>query len=433
MDSFATKIPSGALRLTRTRNTQIVAGGKITEITKLFMSNPEGMSFQPEISESKKEFPPNKKRKLSEVWANVVLGVNEVNEQNVEGLSFIELRNLLNKQLLQETDNLLEEWHVLANESLIEKIQQEEDKTKKAKLELDYIKQIHQQIDQLVQGFDHSESKSTKWDSWPDRMRENKEFNCVGAMLLGSALLEKAGIQQFTGNPPSHVVNIVHLSNDDWWFVDFMNGKNNVQQIKPIEREIAGHRVLEINHPTIDYRLIPITPKEEIGTYIIGNLATLQRDAYDAKHETQIDDVEVKEAVEYAKRHDLLQMDDLSEYGAYLFPTNTHINNTPEMKAESARIKRVYEIDNISKDAITGLSKEQIIAMTKEISQKESEIREFFYNDTESILTRITPELKKFLETYRAGLADLKKKQREEYEEAIERMLKKITSFTRVE
>jgi len=139
------------------------------------MSNPEGMPFQPEISESKKEFPPNKKRKLSEVWASVVLGVDVMNEQNIEGLTFVELRNLLNKQLLQETDALLEEWNIQTNESVIEKMQQEEDKTKKAELELDYIKQIHEQIDKLVQGFNHSESKSTKWDSWPDRMRDKKE------------------------------------------------------------------------------------------------------------------------------------------------------------------------------------------------------------------------------------------------------------------
>ena len=67
------------------------------------MSNPEGMPFQPEISESKKEFPPNKKRKLSEVWASVVLGVDVMNEQNIEGLTFVELRNLLNKQHSRRT------------------------------------------------------------------------------------------------------------------------------------------------------------------------------------------------------------------------------------------------------------------------------------------------------------------------------------------
>ena len=382
-----------------------------------------------EMCKNETELSPVEKRKLLDFWHKVILGDSPDSVDDVGDLSRDEMRDLLHKKLMERVGDLLEQFGIETDESLIEQIFSEEDLNKKAELEVVYIRRIHKVLDDLVKKFDHSKPKSTKWNSWPGRIADTKEFNCVGAVLLGTKLLEKAGVQQFTGNPPGHVVNIARLSNGDWWFVDFLNGENNVQKIEPVQREISGHQVLEIDHPMIDYRLVPITPKEEVGKYVVGNLASLQINAYEARDTEQIDDIEISEAVAYAVEHGLLEMNDLSEYRAYLFPSEVDFSDASEMQAESERIERLHAIVDVIAVSIKGFSVENIRKIFEEINRNEQVIRKFFYEDDLSIFNDSSPELAKLLNVYRDELADFKENHREEYEEVVEKMLRKVAVF----
>ena len=51
------------------------------------------------------------------------------------------------------------------------------------------------------------------------------------------------------------------------WYVDFRNGKQNIIKIEPEETSLADVPVLRINHPSIDYRLIPIYEKFRSGLF----------------------------------------------------------------------------------------------------------------------------------------------------------------------
>ncbi|MFH1315005.1 MAG: hypothetical protein ABIH67_01265 [Candidatus Uhrbacteria bacterium] len=375
---------------------------------------------------SKQELSPEERRALGSVWSEIVLGSDGAFIEDASVLSDEELREQLNSSLISETKSLLGEWGLTPDIDLIKQISEIEDDDEKAKLELRYLKQVHEAIDQRVRNFDRSKPKSTKWDSWPDRMRETGEFNCVGAITIGSSLLEQAGLESYIGNPPSHVLNIVRLSNGDWWYVDFMNGKNAMQKIDPMEREVNGHRVLQIEHPSIDYRLIPISPQKELPSYVLGNLASLQKDASEAQlGET---DLEKKEAFEYANRHrDRLTVVDLSELDSKLFNKGNHVNDSEEMRAEANRVDVLWERDDKIKELSKDLDVEQLSRIAIEISGNLSEVRQYLFGEVDEILPAIGQELKIFLESYRTKFSDLAENQREEYQHMTDRLLKRIT------
>ena len=252
------------------------------------------------VKQERQKISPEQKKILGEVWTEMVVD-NSDTPKNISVMTTEEIKKWLFESAMKDVESFTNELGLKNDQVLIEKIQKTENLGEKSALELKYIRNVHAQVDSLVHNFDRSENKSTKWDSWPKRMRETKEFNCVGATLLGINFLEKSGIKSYYGNPGGHVVNIAKLSNGEWWYVDFRNGKQNIIRIEPEETFLADVLVLKINHLSIDYKLIPIYENSEAACSILSNLASLKSAAENKNIPDE--NIENKEAKEYLEKY----------------------------------------------------------------------------------------------------------------------------------
>lgn len=165
-----------------------------------------------ECMESKK-LSVEEKQQLVEVWNEVVLGRAD-GLQDIEKMSDEEIKAWLFDSLMQETDRLMKEWNLEPEEKFIRKIQEEQSSDIKSKHEVEYIRVMHDKVSEITKNFDMT-SNSVKWSSWLARMKETKEFNCVGSSLIGMQFLKKAGIKSYFGSPAGHAANVAKLSNGE--------------------------------------------------------------------------------------------------------------------------------------------------------------------------------------------------------------------------
>lgn len=368
-----------------------------------------------------KELTPEQKIKLGESWTEMV--VNDTNlPKNIGDMTNEGIKKWLFESTMKDIETFANELRLQIDQNLIEKIQKTESPDEKSAFELEYIRSVCAQVDEITQNFDKSGNKSAKWDSWPKRMRETKEFNCVGATLLGIHLLEKGGVKSYYGNPGGHVLNIANLSNGEWYYVDFRNGKQNIIKIDTEETTLAKVPVLKINHPSIDYRLIPLYENSEAPCSILSNLSSLKRTA-----ENQIipnENIEKKEAKEYLEKYESnFKKADFSLFHQTLYPEFIKVEETKEMQKEIERIDNVRDIEKPNRDYTKTLSKEQEAAIIKEIKNKKEAIGNLFYKEDESILREASLELKKILELYLENLRKIKEKQPEVYQETIDKIV----------
>jgi len=161
-------------------------------------------------------------------------------------------------------------------------------------------------------------------------MRETKKFNCAGATLLGMNLLDKGGIKSYCGNPHGHVVNIVKLSNGEWWYVDFRNGKKNFLKLEAEEIEIVGTQILKINQPEINYKLIPVYNNTEAAGFVLGNLSSLK---HEVEHSGKPDkNSNEKQAKELIKKHEqIFQKTDFYLLHEILYPKFVELEKINEI------------------------------------------------------------------------------------------------------
>ena len=367
------------------------------------------------------------KKVLGKVWTEMVVDSGSVPE-NIGEMKQTEIKKWLFDSIMKDIEKFAGEFGLQVEARLVEKIQKAENLEEKSALELEYIKKVHAQVDEIVQKFDRSAGKSTKWDSWPERMRETKEFNCVGATLLGIYLLEKGGIKSQYGNPHGHVINIAKLSNDEWWYVDFRNGTQNIIKLEPEETTIAYVPVLKIKQPNINYRLIPIYDNSEAAGSVLGNLLSLKRKAEDQN--TPDEDIEKKEAKEYLERYGQnFQEADFSLLHQSLYPKFIELDKTDEIQKEIARIDSMRDFEKPVQNYTKRLTKEQKKALVEEIKTKKEDIENLFYKENESVLQDVSPELKNVLELFLESLRSVKEKQPEVYQEAIDKIIGRIRNL----
>lgn len=393
--------------------------------------NPEIQRFeQPQNTESdieQKELSYELKKILGEAWIEMVIDNGEV-PANIGEMTESEIKQYLFDSIMKDIEKFSEELGLHFDTELVEKIKKAEVVEEKAALELAYIKQAHAQVDEIVQKFDRSSNNSTKWDSWPKRMREMKEFNCVGATLLGMYLLEKGGIKSQYGNPYEHVLNIVKLSNNEWWYVDFRNGKQNIIKLDPEEILIDDVPTLKINQPSIDYKLIPLYANSEAVGSILGNLSHLKYTAEDES--TPDEDIEKKVAKEYLERYyQNFQKADFSLLHELLYSKRIEFDDTDEMQKEIARIKSVRDFEKPVQLFTKTLTKEQQKALVEEFKFKKCAIENLFYNDDTSVLQEASPVLKKILELFLESFQNIKEKQPDVYKESIDKIVGRIRSL----
>jgi len=373
------------------------------------------------VKQERQEISPEQKKILGEVWAEMVVD-NSDTPKNISSMTTEEIKKWLFESAMKDVESFTNELGLKNDQVLIEKIQKTENLGEKSALELKYIRNVHAQVDSLVHNFDRSENKSTKWDSWPKRMRETKEFNCVGATLLGINFLEKSGIKSYYGNPGGHVVNIAKLSNGEWWYVDFRNGKQNIIRIEPEETFLADVLVLKINHLSIDYKLIPIYENSEAACSILSNLASLKSAAENKNIPDE--NIENKEAKEYLEKYKSnFEKTDFSLFHKILYSKFITVRKTKEMQGEIRRINNMREFEKPIQAYTKTLSKEQKEFIIEEIKSKKEFIGNLFYKDDQSVLQKSSPELKKILELYLENLRKTKENQPEIYKEAIDKII----------
>ncbi|MEK7665147.1 MAG: hypothetical protein AAB361_03325 [Patescibacteria group bacterium] len=355
--------------------------------------------------------------------------VDNVNApENIDEMTQDEIKKWLFRSIMKDTEILAEELGLQIDADLVEKIKKTKNLDKKSALELEYIKKVHSQVDDIVQNFDKSAKKSTKWDSWPKKMREIKEFNCVGATLLGIHLLENGGIKSYCGNPADHILNIVKLSNGEWWYVDFMNGKKNIKKIEPEEIIIAETPVLKTKQPNIDYKLIPIYENSEVVGSVLGNLSCLKQEAEDPNISDE--NIEKREAKEYLEKYSHnFQKADFSLLQESLYPKLIEIDETEEMQQEIERINTMREFVKPVQDYVKTLTIEQKRAIIEEVKHKKEAIESLFYQEDTSVLEDVSPKLRKALELFLESLKDAKDKQPEVYQEVVELVIDKMRSL----
>ncbi len=374
----------------------------------------------------KQELSPEQKKVFGESWTKMVVDNIDI-PKNIEALDKLEVKEWLFESIMKDIKRFSKEIGIEIDSELADKIKGTEDLEKKSSLELDYIKKMHSQVDQITKGFDRSGDKSTSWDSWPKRMREKKSFNCVGATLIGISLLEKANIESYYGNPSGHVLNIVKLSNGEWWYVDFNNGKENVIKINPEEDIISGMKVLKINQKDIEYKLIPIRDNSEIPGSVIGNLSWMEHEVEDDNIPS--DNIAKKQAVEFLEKYEEdFKKNNFPELGEFLYPENDKMEETEEMKKEEERIKGMRLFGKLTQEHTNILTTDDGEKLVSEMKDKNEYIGKIFYQNDFSLLSKFTSELQEVLEVILKDLEEIKKEYPEAYQEAIDKIVGKIKS-----
>lgn len=393
--------------------------------------NPEIPNFeQPkntEVDLEKQELTPEQKRALGEAWTEMVVDNTSI-PKNISKMEQDEIKKWLFGSIMKNIEMLAKELGLQVDAELVEKIQKAESLDEKSTLELEYIKNVHAQVDDIVQKFDKSADKSTRWDSWPKKMRETKEFNCVGASLIGVQLLQRGGIKSFYGNPSGHVLNIVQLANGEWWYVDFLNGQQNIKKIEPEITTLVGVTVLKINDQNIDHSLIPIYDNAEAVASVLNNLSLLEQEANDATIPDE--DAVKKEARSYLKKHEeLYKKTNFSLFFETLYPKFIEVDKTEEMQQEMTRVDSMRDFEKPVRNYIETLTKEQEKALFEEMKSQKKAIENLFYQEDMSVLQKTSPELKKVLELFLENLKGVKEKQPEVYREAIDKIVGRIRNL----
>lgn len=374
-----------------------------------------------------KELSLEQKKRLGGVWTKMIVDDENIPE-NIGEMNESEIKKWLFESVMKDIAKFVEELGIKIDTELISKIQNTKDADEKSALELKYIKNVHVQMYGIVSTFDKSPDRSTKWDSWPKRMRETGEFNCVGATLVGTHLLKSAGIEPYYGNPKGHVLNIVSLQNGEWWYADFRNGKGGLIKIDPAETTIEGARVLKIKHPHIDYKLIPIYNSEDLVEPILGNLSSIKRTAEKPKDSDE--SLGKKEAREfYEKYQEDFQKTDFALLNRSLYPKIVKVSSSEEMREEEARIRKKRDLSEPIQAYLKTLDREVVKAATLEMKDKKDIIAEVLSGGGISMLSDFSPELGHILGLYLGGLERLKERDAEGYEEFLDDLVSKIKSL----
>ncbi len=363
------------------------------------------------------------KKILEKIWSEMIISPRK-SAKSIEKMTRPEIKHYLFKSVMEDIEIFSQELGIQIDIELIDKIQKEKNLEEKSALELTYIKQIHDQISNIIEKFDES-IKSTKWDSWPKKMRESKQFNCVGATLLGIYFLEKANIKSFYGNPYGHAVNIVKLTNGKWYYVDFRNGKDNIIKLKhPKKIDIADTKILQINQVNIDYKLIPFYYNSAIIGSILKNLSVLKQEAKSKPNDNE--STEVEEAKDFFKKYqDILEKINFSKLVQWLYPEITEIDETEEMKKEETRVKLIRNLEKSIRNYVKTLNPQENRTLKKEMQTKRKDI-ENFLNEGNKPIQNTSLNLNKLLQLILFNLKDAKEKQPELYQEAIDMFISKI-------
>lgn len=342
----ALKLPFLTLTIATSNTASFHAAEKLPGVVRVSDASYEQefqkAKFRLERREAQESFSIVERRQLTNVWTRVVLGgrveVPDSDRQTPE-----EFRQWLHESLMRETAALMDEWGMVPDADLVARIQAAETPEERAALERAYLERCQELFNQRTSTFRPSSERSTKWDSWPDAMRESGSFNCAGSALLGMRLLEAAGIRQWIGNPVEHVVNLAQLSDGSWWYVDFMN--RHIRPIQPSEEEITGVRSFAIREEGLEYRHLIVLDADDAVGVALDNLSTLQHLTHE--RDDAFSDLDVRAARAYAERFPgILDTVDLQPFTMKLSGRLHAAMETPLMQQEGSRVEAFHALSD---------------------------------------------------------------------------------------
>ncbi|MDI6733990.1 MAG: hypothetical protein QMD50_00650 [Patescibacteria group bacterium] len=358
------------------------------------------------------------KTNLVDAWLSIVVD-NEAKPNDLENWNNQKVKNWFYKTLMKGVSDLVDRWRLNLDDKLVESIRNEFNSDKKIKLELEYIELIRLRIDEFLKKHP-VEDRSTKWDSWPKKMRGTKSFNCVGGTFIGLSLLEKARVTSYYGNPVSHVLNIIKLSNGEFVYADFTN--NQVRKIKPEKVQIGNVDTLKLKDPEIIYRYIPLLDKKDSPSSILGNLNSLRHDALD----DGVDPFDKKEAVScFNVFEEEFKKNNFAELRDRFYPSGVTLRRSEEMRGEEERIDKIQELNKRSKEYLLTLGSKQASLVRNEIKNNSEAVKRFLMEDNIQILGLFTLEAKKVLELIKEDLTSIKKENSKLFHDFIDWMISK--------
>ncbi|MFH1315326.1 MAG: hypothetical protein ABIH67_02905 [Candidatus Uhrbacteria bacterium] len=379
-----------------------------------------GIETDPTLTETKH---------LQKTWQELILFSKDVDPSH-EFMSSKETVKWMYKTLMQDVNTLVQDWKLSPDQEVIDGIKTEKDTEIRSQKEIEYIYEIQARLDSWARGFDHSGEKSTKWDSWPKRMQETGEYNCVGATMIGMSLLEQAGIKNYFGSPAGHAVNIVELSNGKFWYVDLRNSTHNIREIDPKFKKVGQIDVIEINDDLIDYRLVALLDHEQVIGGILHNLAAMENTA--TQEPDSNENVEVREAKEmFEQSPEIFNGTSYGDIADGLFPEHKVLHDNDEIRQDFERVQDIRAKRSETIKFFETITPAEYVELMKEAGGKTDAIEAFFIEDDDSILSECGQGLKMFLKDCARSYAELKIKDHPEYEREVGRLMRKISQETK--
>jgi hypothetical protein len=334
-----------------------------------------------------------------------------------------ELRAQIYTKAAEEVEQLVNEWG--AKQGLEESFvaAQRSLAAGNVKPAINYLKLLAAQINQLREEQKMVDpTRSSRFDSWPKSMRDGRQFNCVGAALIGFGELEKLGFTEVRlGNPVDHVVNLAKFDGE-WWYID-LNNAGQIHKIEPEELELAGQEVFRIKQPEIDYRLLAVYPKEEMVGSMLGNAATLARELGGDGEQVEI---------ESAQKH-------FGQYAALLkdcpdgvidkLSSDYSVMETEEMKEEEKRIYELWGRDDRSKvleTFLSSLSRETAEAVLLELRNRAEELEKLFFTTDNPDASRLPENLQRIFQIQYEQWSHERQHDWEGYEELVLRFFDRL-------
>lgn len=351
-------------------------------------------NFEQEKSQAGQELTLTERGALVDAWSAMVMAKGmpplEAEHWNNE-----QTRQWLSDTLFEDTDQLIKDWKLTPDPDIVAALAKAESATERAKLELQFMEGLKQQLNAH-----HGQSgRSASWDSWPRIMRQVEDANCVGISLLAQRVLKQAGIEAQFGNPFGHIMNMVKLSDGRYCYADFTN-----RTIKPIstqEREIKGTTVLEINEPDIAYRLMPLIPDRRMPASILGNLSVIYHHRTTRGRAQPDDEESSKERAESGELIKKFPMEFLATdwHTAIekLYPEDCALDDSEEMVVEGQRVGRIESAQDLIFHRVekrvqeSGLSAQDFFQVWGDNFEN---IQALIYDHDQSSLEKVPPELR---------------------------------------
>ncbi|MCX6778970.1 MAG: hypothetical protein NTU97_01950 [Candidatus Magasanikbacteria bacterium] len=382
------------------------------------------LSRRPDITEAK-DLSQAEKEALVLVWQKLVLG-QEGETVDLSTKSLEETRKWLQQSLMAEIKKLTTEWDVKQGLDILK----DSSLGSLADRQLLFIEYIKDQFSIRTKKFAPATEKSSKFDSWPAMMQQNKQFNCVGGSLLGASFLEQAGIKFWQGSAVGHAINIAQLDDGRWLYVDFLNGL--VKEITPKIKEVRGQTMLEVDDGEVWYKNIHLLSADAVGVYVLGNLSALINEAQEemgtATKEEEVDYFAAKEYFQANK--DLLMKTSLHDLRAKLYPEVVKIGELDEIETERHIKEATKKMDIlISRDYNRLIKREgSDEKLTEEVQKRISDILNWLNNFEGEFPQGVSELLGGFLKIVQDGLREIKKEQPETvFAEVLDNMAKRFS------